>query len=357
MSRRRHGRRTRHKPSRVISCGRGFMTNWEERINRGGDPLIVIEHVVRYGFAPGRCSPAPTCGSTPPAAPATHRAWSSRSSRSRRGRCCSRTPTSRRSPPPRGRCATSSCARWWPTSARTTASRRWRAPSGRRTAAVSRSRRWRPSSTSRTRCGSSAGSVTRPRAATPTSSSACRTTRSGRWTIRSTSRRGARAPSRSCGDCCPTIMSPRRSSPSTARASRSSVAAPKRSTCARTCPPRASQSLPRRVRAALRGSADRRRRHGQRPPRPASVGAAARGRSRVPLRGSARARERDRLRRVKVCFVLNDIALSGGIGVVVEHAHQLVERHGFDVTVATTKPDLEPWTHRRLAAPHVRDRG
>ena len=27
------------------------MTNWEERINRGGDPLIVIEHVVRYGFA------------------------------------------------------------------------------------------------------------------------------------------------------------------------------------------------------------------------------------------------------------------------------------------------------------------
>ena len=52
---------------------------------------------------------------------------------------------------------------------------------------------------------------------------------------------------------------------------------------------------------------------------------------------------------MKVCFVLNDIALSGGIGVVVEHAHQLVERHGFDVTVATTKPELEPWTHRRLA--------
>ena len=27
------------------------MTNWEERINRGGDPAIVIEHVVRYRFA------------------------------------------------------------------------------------------------------------------------------------------------------------------------------------------------------------------------------------------------------------------------------------------------------------------
>ncbi len=27
------------------------MTNWEERINRGGDPSIVIEHVVRYRFA------------------------------------------------------------------------------------------------------------------------------------------------------------------------------------------------------------------------------------------------------------------------------------------------------------------
>ena len=52
---------------------------------------------------------------------------------------------------------------------------------------------------------------------------------------------------------------------------------------------------------------------------------------------------------MKVCFVLNDIALSGGIGVVVEHAHQLADRHGFDVTVATTKPELEPWTHRRLA--------
>jgi glycosyltransferase involved in cell wall biosynthesis len=51
---------------------------------------------------------------------------------------------------------------------------------------------------------------------------------------------------------------------------------------------------------------------------------------------------------VKVCFVLNDIALSGGIGVVVEHAHQLVERHGFDVTVATTNDDVAPWTHRRL---------
>jgi len=51
---------------------------------------------------------------------------------------------------------------------------------------------------------------------------------------------------------------------------------------------------------------------------------------------------------VKVCFVLNDIALSGGTGVVVEHAHQLASRHGFDVTLATTSADVAPWAHRRL---------
>ncbi len=51
---------------------------------------------------------------------------------------------------------------------------------------------------------------------------------------------------------------------------------------------------------------------------------------------------------MKVCFVLNDIALSGGTGVVVEHAHQLATRHGFDVTLATTSADVAPWAHRRL---------
>jgi glycosyltransferase involved in cell wall biosynthesis len=51
---------------------------------------------------------------------------------------------------------------------------------------------------------------------------------------------------------------------------------------------------------------------------------------------------------VKICFVLHDIALSGGTGVVVEHAHQLTARHGFDVTLATTADHVAPWAHRRL---------
>ena len=45
---------------------------------------------------------------------------------------------------------------------------------------------------------------------------------------------------------------------------------------------------------------------------------------------------------MKVCFVLNDAALSGGTGVVIEHAHQLVARHGFDVTLAVTTEEVAP---------------
>jgi glycosyltransferase involved in cell wall biosynthesis len=51
---------------------------------------------------------------------------------------------------------------------------------------------------------------------------------------------------------------------------------------------------------------------------------------------------------VKVCFVLNDLALSGGTGVVIAHANQLVERHGFDVTLAVTSDEVAPWDHRPL---------
>jgi hypothetical protein len=51
---------------------------------------------------------------------------------------------------------------------------------------------------------------------------------------------------------------------------------------------------------------------------------------------------------VKVCFLLNDIALAGGTGVVIEHAHQLAARHGFDVTLATASADVPPMAHRRL---------
>ena len=42
-------------------------------------------------------------------------------------------------------------------------------------------------------------------------------------------------------------------------------------------------------------------------------------------------------RSLKVAFLLQDLQLSGGVGVVVEHASQLAARHGFDVTLAMTR--------------------
>jgi hypothetical protein len=51
---------------------------------------------------------------------------------------------------------------------------------------------------------------------------------------------------------------------------------------------------------------------------------------------------------LKVCFLLNDLQLSGGVAVVLEHAHQLSEAHDMDVTLALTNPEVGRWDHRRL---------
>ena len=57
---------------------------------------------------------------------------------------------------------------------------------------------------------------------------------------------------------------------------------------------------------------------------------------------------------MKVVFLLQDLQLSGGVGVVVEHASQLASRHGLDVTLAMTRTQAEPdWSFRGLDGLHV----
>jgi glycosyltransferase involved in cell wall biosynthesis len=57
---------------------------------------------------------------------------------------------------------------------------------------------------------------------------------------------------------------------------------------------------------------------------------------------------------LKVAFLLQDLQLSGGVGVVVEHASQLAAHHGFDVTLAMTRKQEEPdWSFRGLDRLHV----
>jgi glycosyltransferase involved in cell wall biosynthesis len=52
---------------------------------------------------------------------------------------------------------------------------------------------------------------------------------------------------------------------------------------------------------------------------------------------------------MRVAFLLNDLQLSGGVGVVVEHARQLSDRHGFDVTLVLAREQEEPpWRYRGL---------
>lgn len=52
---------------------------------------------------------------------------------------------------------------------------------------------------------------------------------------------------------------------------------------------------------------------------------------------------------MRVAFLVNDLKLSGGVGVVVEHAHQLTRRHGFDVTIVLAREqDVPEWRHRGL---------
>ncbi len=52
---------------------------------------------------------------------------------------------------------------------------------------------------------------------------------------------------------------------------------------------------------------------------------------------------------MRVAFVVNDLQLSGGVGVVIQHAHQLSARHGFDVALVLARErDVPDWRHRGL---------
>ena len=53
---------------------------------------------------------------------------------------------------------------------------------------------------------------------------------------------------------------------------------------------------------------------------------------------------------MRVAFVVNDLQLSGGVGVVVEHARQLSQRHGFSIELVLAREQAEPdWAFRGLA--------
>lgn len=52
---------------------------------------------------------------------------------------------------------------------------------------------------------------------------------------------------------------------------------------------------------------------------------------------------------MRVAFVLQDLQLSGGVGVVVEHAVQLRRHHGVDARIVLTRPEEAPrWGYRGL---------
>lgn len=52
---------------------------------------------------------------------------------------------------------------------------------------------------------------------------------------------------------------------------------------------------------------------------------------------------------MKVAFLVNDLQLSGGVGVVVAHARQLRDRHGFDVALVLAREQEDPhWSHEPL---------
>jgi len=51
---------------------------------------------------------------------------------------------------------------------------------------------------------------------------------------------------------------------------------------------------------------------------------------------------------MRVAFLTQDLALSGGVGVVVEHASHLASDHGFDVDLVLTRPTDRAWRFRGL---------
>lgn len=56
---------------------------------------------------------------------------------------------------------------------------------------------------------------------------------------------------------------------------------------------------------------------------------------------------------MKVAFLVNDLQLSGGVGVVVQHAQQLSSMDGWDVTLALVREDEAPSWHGYEALPHL----
>jgi glycosyltransferase involved in cell wall biosynthesis len=57
---------------------------------------------------------------------------------------------------------------------------------------------------------------------------------------------------------------------------------------------------------------------------------------------------------VKVAFLVNDLQLSGGIGVVVQHARRLAAHHGFDVALVLAREQDQPhWDYDDLPHLHV----
>jgi glycosyltransferase involved in cell wall biosynthesis len=59
---------------------------------------------------------------------------------------------------------------------------------------------------------------------------------------------------------------------------------------------------------------------------------------------------------VRVAFLLQDLQLSGGVGVVVEHAAQLRRHHGVDAQLVLTRPQAQAhWGYRGLADVPVRE--
>jgi hypothetical protein len=57
---------------------------------------------------------------------------------------------------------------------------------------------------------------------------------------------------------------------------------------------------------------------------------------------------------MKVCFLVNDLELSGGVGIVLEHARRLGDHHGFAVTLALARaPTTATWRYEQLSGVHV----
>ncbi len=53
---------------------------------------------------------------------------------------------------------------------------------------------------------------------------------------------------------------------------------------------------------------------------------------------------------MRVAFLLQDLQLSGGVGVIVEHAAQLRRHHGIDARLVLARPQTHPdWAYRALS--------